>query len=205
MRRRSLLLLPLLALLAGCGGVGASGDRFVDAPSGEVASFATSPDGRLRVPLRRGLTWAKEPSVDGSLLRVRADEGPTYVVAAVVEASGQTSLRACAELHRARMLAAASAKGIDMTPPRLVEEAHRGVTVPRVSYAVALEAAAGVRPASLMSSWTYLLDAPRCLAIGVSTVVRAKADDPAAPDPDDLSRLEAVYEVLADGVSIASP
>jgi hypothetical protein len=191
---------------AGCAGAPSRGtDRFVDAPTGEVAAWAASPDGRLRVPLRRGLAWTKEASNDGSLVRERADEGPTYVVASSFPAAAPATLRACAEAHGARVLAAASSRGIEMTTPRLIEEAHRGATVPRVSYAVALEAAGGARPASLMSSWTYVLDGASCYAVGVTTVVRAKADDAKLPDPGDLERLERVYAVLADGVVVASP
>ncbi len=195
-----------LTCAAGCTGARpTTNDRFVDAPTGEVAAWATSPDGRLRVPLRRGLAWNKEPTDDGSLLKARADEGPTYVVATTFEAPPPVTLRACAEAHGARMLAAAASRGVEMTTPRLIEEAHRAAMVPRVSYAVALEAAAGARPASLMSSWTYALDGTRCYAIGVTTLVHAKADDARLPDPDDLQRLERVYAVVADGVAVAPP
>lgn len=211
--RAGLAIAALALALGACAGGGASGarDRFVDGQSGEVSEWASSADGRLRVPLRRGLAWTKEAPDDGSAIKLRAEPGPTYVVAARVElasAEGERAtptLRACAEAHRARMLAAASARGVPMTPPRLAFEAHRGTTVPRVSYAVRLEAADGARPASLMSSWTYALDGATCFGVGVTTVVRAKQDDPGAPDPEDLQRLEAVYALIADGLAIGNP
>jgi hypothetical protein len=205
-RARALVIVAAASVGVGCAGARPSTtDRFVDAPTGEVATWVTSPDGKLRVPLRRGLAWTKEATNDGSLLKERADDGPTYVVASSFPAAAPATLRACAEAHGARVLAAATSRGIEMTTPRLIEEAHRGATIPRVSYAVALEAAGGARPASLMSSWTYVLGGGQCYAVGVTTVVRAKAGDAKLPDPDDLERLERVYAVLADGVVVASP
>jgi hypothetical protein len=198
---------PVLA----CGGAHgpSSADRFVDAQTGEVAQWAASPDGRVRAPLRSGLSWTKETPDDGSLFKARAEQGPTYVVASRIDlpsdAGSSPTLRACAEVHRARLLAAATARGVPMTPPRIVEERHRGASVPRVSYAVRLEAAEGARPASLMSSWTYALDGATCYGAGVTTIVRARQDDPGAPDPEDLQRLEAVYALVADGLAIGSP
>jgi hypothetical protein len=67
-------------------------------------------------------------------------------------------------------------------------------------YAVPLEAAPGQPPASTFSSWGYLLDGGRCLGLGVTTIVKGKAGDPEQPDPDDLRRLERVYELMMDGV-----
>jgi hypothetical protein len=188
--------------LGACTASHPSTDRFVAAP-GEVGAWATTDDGRVRVPLRRGLTWSKDATDDGTL-KMRAEEGPTYLVVATVDRKPDLTLRSCAEAHRIRVLAAANARGVEMTPPRLVDESHRGTSVPRVSYAVPLEAAKGERPASLMSSWTYALDGDRCLAIGVTTIVHASAADPNAPDPEDLQRLEGVYEVAADGVEVGA-
>jgi hypothetical protein len=56
-----------------------------------------------------------------------------------------------------------------------------------------------------MSSWTYALDGATCYGAGVTTIVRARQDDPGAPDPEDLQRLEAVYALVADGLAIGSP
>jgi hypothetical protein len=97
--------------------------------------------------------------------------------------------------------AAAVAGGVVMTPPEVSTEQRHGAKVPRLHYAVPLEAAAGARAASAMTAWTYVIDGDkRCVGIGVTTVVRASEKDPAAPDAEDLQRLERVFSAVADDV-----
>ena len=194
--------LVLVAACASCaGGKGANGapDRFVDAKTSD-AGWARTSDERLRIPLPDGLTWERRPDT-GSLLDLRAKEGPTFIVVAeIADAPTPIETASCAERHRTEVYAAASSKGIAMTLPQISFEVRRGEKMPRMSYAVPLEPAADARPASTLSLWTYVVDGARCVGVGVTTVVRGRVDKPDEPEQEDLDRLERVYDRVADGV-----
>ncbi len=192
--------LALLALVA-CSPKN-KGDTFV-VGGAEIARWEETVDGKVRVPLVSGLAWDAATSPPGTLLRVTAREGPTVVL--VTEVQGTPSppaLMSCATTHAQRVVLAASKASMVMTSPVIDEEQHRGMVVPHVHYAVGLEAKGDGVPASLMSSWTYVLADGRCVALGVTAVVRAKKGDEGAPDPEDLHRLHRVYSVLADGTRV---
>lgn len=191
-------------LLLACTGAKPNGDTFVDGGS-EIASYAVSADGRVKVPLAAGIAWGT-PIVgkDATLIRVRADAGPTFVIAAVVDdAPKPLNLMTCAKAHGDRIAKAVSDAKVFASPPMLSEEKRKGEVVPRLHYVVPLQAAPGVRGAATMSWWTYFLDASRCVAIGVTAVVHEKQDDPTAPDPEDMHRLERVFSLVMDGTAIA--
>jgi hypothetical protein len=69
-------------------------------------------------------------------------------------------------------------------------------------YAVGLVANAGAPPASSMSAWGYFVDGKRCLALGVTTIVKAKSGTTDKPDPEDLQRMERVFGVAMDGAKL---
>lgn len=196
-------LLPFLcgvALIA-CGN--GRGDQFID-KGGNAPTWAETPDHRVRFPLVPGLTWERVAPSKDSLLKLRASLGPTFVVVIAVEdAPKPIEPGTCAEAHRARVAAAAIMGGVKMTEPAVSEEVRHGTKVPRLHYAVALEAkGSDTPPASAMSAWTYLADHERCVAIGVTTVVKANASKPSEPDPEDLQRLERVYGAIADDAKV---
>lgn len=188
------------ALTVGCAGCPRANDAFV-AGGSEVARWETTSDKSLRVPLPAGLTWDPAQATPGTLLRVGAKEGPTVVIVALVEdAPEPVALGTCAATH-AKEIAVVAAKGsISITNPVVDDDVHRGQHVPRVHYAAPLDSKDG-RPASLMSSWTYRIVAGRCLALGVSAVVRSKVDDTGAPDPEDMHRFERVFATIAEGAT----
>ena len=196
-----LLSLGFLALLlVGCGNGNSRTDKFV--AGGAEVTWAETPDHHVRFPLVTGLTWETSPPTKDVLLKVRAQEGPTFVVVASIDdAPKPVALETCAERHRLRVSAAAVAGGVMMTPPEVSMEQRHGAKVPRLHYAVPLEAHAGARVASTMTAWTYVIDGNgRCVGIGVTTVVRASEKDSAAPDSEDLQRLERVFSAVADDV-----
>jgi len=189
--------LALLLLLGGCS---PPKDTFVGGV-GEIARWEETSDGHVRIPLVAGLAWDPPQPAAGALLRVAAREGPTVVLVTVVpDAPTPRALGTCAAAHASRIAVAASKGGVAMTSPVVDDDIRKGKHVPRVHYAVPLDVKDGARPASLMSSWTYVLVGDRCLALGVSAVVRAKIDDAGAPDPEDLHRLERVFSAIAEGV-----
>lgn len=188
----------LLLVAFACAGCPRPNDAFV-AGAGEIARWEVTSDKSLRVPLPAGLTWDPAQATPGTLLRVAAKEGPTVVIVAVVEEAPEPlALGTCAAAHAQKIAVVAAKSGITITSPVVDDDVHHGVHVPRVHYAAPLDSKDG-RPASLMSSWTYRLADKRCLALGVSTVVRSKLDDTGAPDPDDLHRLDRVFSMLAEG------
>ncbi len=189
--------LPLLLLLFGCS---PPKDTFVGGV-GEIARWEETSDGHVRIPLVAGLAWDPPQAAPGTLLKVAAREGPTVVIVTdVPDAPSPRALGTCAGAHASRIAVAASKGGIAMTAPTVDDDVRKGKHVPRVHYAVALDAKDAARPASLMSSWTYVLVGDRCVALGVSAVVRSKVDDTGSPDPEDLHRLERVFSAIAEGV-----
>lgn len=177
------------------------GDTFVAANggSGEVGKWATTSDGRVRVPLAAGLAWETRPSA-ASLLEAGAPQGPTFLVVAVIPSAPTPLARVtCAEAHRKQLMVAFAQKGIAMTTPEISMEPHKGETVPRLHYAVPLEASGNAKPASTLSSWGYVIDGDRCVGVGVTTIVHAKDGSDATPDPEDMQRLERVFGLAIDG------
>jgi hypothetical protein len=143
-------------LVLGCTGSKGKEDTFVGGPGSEIASYAVSADGRLKVPLAAGLSWGA-PAVgkDTTLLRVRAEAGPTFIIAAVVDdAPKPLALPTCAKAHGDRIAAAMSAANVFTSPPMLSDETRKGEKVPRLHYVVPLQAAPGVRGAATISWWT---------------------------------------------------
>ncbi|MEO7092125.1 MAG: hypothetical protein ABI175_02665 [Polyangiales bacterium] len=206
MKHAHALLVTVLGLAAatifGC--PSSNGDRFVPASggSGAIARWATTSDGRVRVPLAAGLAWETRPSAD-MLLQAGAPEGPTFVIVAIIPAAPSPVARGtCAEAHRKQLMIAFAQKGIAMTSPEITMEPHKGEQMPRLHYAVPLEAAADATPASTLSSWGYLVDGERCLGIGVTTIVHAKAGTDDTPDPEDMQRLEHVFGLAIDGAEL---
>jgi hypothetical protein len=199
---------PLLALaLVATGALGCpstTADKFVatGGGSGAVGQWATTSDGRMKVPLAAGLAWETRPSA-GELLRAGAPQGPTFVIVAVIGgAPSPIESTACARTHRTQLMLAFAQKGIAATTPEISMEAHKGAQVPRLHYAVPLEATSGAKPASTLSSWGYLVDGDRCLGIGVTTIVRAKDGTTDVPDPEDMQRLELVFGLAMDGAEL---
>lgn len=183
----------------------ANGDKFVEAPNGanEIAQWVATPDGRLKVPLVRGLAWQSNGGAS-SLVSMRAPEGPTFLEVTSVDDVEQPFDRlGCASAHRRMIMIALAAKGIESTPPEIAIERRNGEVSPRLHYAVALVASAGAPPASSLSAWGYFIDGKRCIALGVTTVVRAKSGTTDQPEPEDLQRLERVFGVAMDGAVLA--
>ncbi|GAC1362171.1 MAG: hypothetical protein NVSMB47_14330 [Polyangiales bacterium] len=194
----------LVALVvAGCSPT--HGDRFVETggATSEVLRFATTTDGRWKVPLVRGLSWEETPS--GSLLSVRAAEGPTYLVVAHVDGvPPPVDRQRCAQTHRQQLVVAFAVKGIATTEPEITVDQRRGEPSPRLHYAVPLQTLTGAA-ASTFSWWGYVLDGDRCLGVSVTTIVHGKKGDPEQPDLEDLVRLDRVYGVAMDGIARAKP
>lgn len=172
----------------------------------DVARWETSRDGHVHVPLANGLSW--EPSTSPppeDLIKVGAPQGPTFVVAVVIDGAPTPIAReSCAAAHRDRIIVALASKGIAFTTPQLTGEMRNGERVPRLDYAVPLQASEGVPPASLLSAWSYFVDRDRCIGVNATTMVHGKKDAPETPDPDDLQRLERVFDVVAEGTKITS-
>jgi hypothetical protein len=200
--------LSLVAFVVGAGAVlgcpSTNGDKFVPTNGGNtgVGKWATTSDGRVKVPLASGLAWETRPSAV-SLLEAGAPQGPTFVVVAVIPGAPQPLARGtCAETHRKQLMVAFAQKGIVMTTPEITMEPHKGEPMPRLHYAVPLEANGDAKPASTLSSWGYLVDGDRCVGIGVTTIVHAKDGTPDTPDPEDMQRLEHVFELAIDGAEL---
>jgi hypothetical protein len=196
--------LACLWLLA-CTGSKGKDDTFVNGGS-EIASYAVSSDGHVKIPLAAGLSWG-QPALgkDTTLIRVRAEAGPTFVIAAVVDdAPKPLTLATCAKAHGDRIAKAMSDAKVFVSPPMISEEKRKGESVPRLHYVVPLQAAPGVRGAATISWWTYFLDSSRCIAIGVTSVIHEKHDDPNSPDPEDMHRLERVFSLVMDATTIAN-
>lgn len=197
-------LVTCFAVLA-CTSSKGKGDTFVGGGTSEIASYAVTADGRVKVPLAAGLAWgAPTFGKDTTLLRVRSEAGPTFIVAALVDdAPKPLALGTCAKSHGDRIARAMSAANVFVSPPMLSDETRKGEKVPRLHYVVPLQAAPGVPGAATISWWTYFLDGARCIAIGVTSVVHEKSDDPTTPDPEDMHRLERVFSLVLDGTTIA--
>ena len=192
----------VVALLVGCTGGKGKGDTFV-AGGGEIASWAVTADGRVKVPLAAGVSWGP-PATSGesTLLRVRGEPGPMFVVVARVDdAPKPLALQTCAKAHGDRIAAAMSAANVFTSPPMLSDELRKGEKVPRLHYVVPLQSAPGTRGAATISWWTYFLDNDRCVAVGVTSLVREKEGDASAPDPEDMSRMERVFALVMDATT----
>lgn len=200
------LLLPLL--FVACTGAKPKGNDTFVTGGAEVASWAPTADGRLKVPLANGIGWgtpatAKNAS-ESTLLKVRGEAGPMFVVVARIDdAPKPLALGTCAAAHADRIAKAVSSANVFTSPPTVSEELRKGTRVPRVHYVVPLTAAAGVRGAATITWWTYFLDQDRCLGVGVTAVVHEKADDPKTPDPEDMQRLERVFSLVLEGTVVA--
>ena len=204
MKRAVLTFVASFAALAAIGCPSTGGDTFLAANggSGEVGRWATTTDGRVRVPLAAGMAWETRPS-NASLLEAGAPQGPTFVVVAVIPSAPTPLARTtCAEAHRKQLMIAFAQKGIAMTTPEISLEPHKGEQIPRLHYAVPLEASGNAKPASTLSSWGYLIDGDRCVGIGVTTIVHAKDGTDATPDPEDMQRLEHVFGLAIDGAQL---
>ncbi len=191
------------AIALGCASGRGKGDTFV-AGGTEISGYAVTADGRVKVPLAAGLAWAT-PTVgkDTILLRIRSDNGPTFVIVAVVDGAPKPlALNSCAKAHGDAMAKAISAAGVFTSPPMISEDTRRGEKVPRLHYVVPLHAAEGVRGAATLSWWTYYLDGSRCVAVGVTSVVHEKVDDPNTPDPEDMHRMERVFSLVAEATTV---
>ncbi|MGZ3420928.1 MAG: hypothetical protein ACXVEF_29505 [Polyangiales bacterium] len=192
--------LPAIGVLLGlcaCPGAKGPADTFV-AGTAEVTFVPTS-DNALKIPLAAGVKWEAPITTKDTLLKVRGEPGPTFVVATDISyAPKPVALATCADAHRGLVEAALSKGGVLSTRPVVSDEVRGGVRVPRMHYAVPLEANGTSRPASTLSSWTYFLVGTRCIAVGVTTVVKSKPDDPNHPDPEDLNRLDRVFGEIAE-------
>jgi hypothetical protein len=187
--------------LMGCPSPKGPADTFV-AGSNEP-TFAPTSDGSMKIALAAGVKWEAQTASKDTLLKVRGEPGPTFVIAIdVAYAPKPVALASCAEAHRALVEAAMTKGGVVSSRPVVSDEVHAGAHVPRMHYAVPLEANGSSRPAATMSSWTYFLvtreGAPRCIAVGVTTVVKSKPDDLDHPDPEDLTRLDRVFGEIAE-------
>ena len=198
----------LAALLVACTGNKGKGDTFVEGGS-DVSGWAVTADGRVKVPLASGMGWgapalAKSES-ESTLLKVRADAGPTFIVVARVDdAPKPRALATCAVEHAERIAKAVSSANVFASPPTVSEELRRGERVPRVHYVAPLEAAPGARGAATITWWTYFLDpqGERCIGVGVTALVHEKEGDAKTPDPEEMHRLERVFTLVSDGTVI---
>jgi len=193
-------------LLVGCTGSKGNGDTFIAGGSG-IAAWATTADGRFKVPLAEGIGWGApvfgKDATDSTLLKVRGDTGPTFIVVARIDdAPKPLALETCAVAHAHRIAKAVSSANVFASPPTVSDERRKGERVPRVHYIVPLASNPGVRGAATMSWWTYFLDHERCVAVGVTALVREKEGDPKTPDPDDMHRLERVFSLVLDGTVV---
>jgi len=190
-------------LLACTGGKG-KGDTFV-AGGSEISGWAVTTDARVKVPLAAGISWGT-PATSGetTMLKVRGEPGPTFIVVARVDdAPKPLGLQTCAKAHGDRIASAMSAANVFTSPPMLSDEIRKGEKVPRLHYVVPLQAAPGERGAATLSWWTYFIDGDRCVAVGVTSLVREKQGDPNTPDAEDMLRMERVFALVADGTTIA--
>lgn len=197
-------LLCAAAIALGCTSGRGKGDTFV-AGGSEISGYAVTADGRVKVPLAAGLAWgAPTTGKDTILLRVRSENGPTFLIVAVVDdAPKPLALDSCAKAHGDAMAKAISAAGVFTSPPMISEDTRKGEKVPRLHYVVPLQAAAGVRGAATLSWWTYYVDGARCIAVGVTSVVHEKSDDPNTPDPEDMHRMERVFSLVAEATTVS--
>lgn len=191
----------LCVALVGCPSPKGPADTFV-AGSNEP-TFVTTSDGSLKIALAAGVKWEAPATSKDTLLKVRGEPGPTFVLAIdIAYAPKPIALASCAEAHRSLVEAAMAKGGVVSSRPMVSDEVHGGAHVPRMHYAVPLEANGASRPAATMSSWTYFVvareGAPRCIGVGVTTVVKSKPDDLDHPDPEDLTRLDRVFGEIAE-------
>jgi hypothetical protein len=200
--------LSLLLVAPACAASKGNGDTFI-AGGSDIVAWATTSDGRVKVPLANGVGWgtptlAKNAS-ESTLLKVRGDLGPTFVVIARVDdAPKPLSLGTCAAAHADRIAKAVASASLFTSPPTVSEERRHGELVPRVHYVVPLTAATGVRGAATITWWSYFLDKERCVGVGVTSVIHEKADDPKTPDPEDMHRLERVFSLVLEGTVVGS-
>lgn len=193
-----------IALLPACTGSKGKGDTFV-AGGSEIAGWAVTADGRVKVPLAAGIVWGTPATgAESTMLKVRGEQGPIFVVVARVdEAPKPIALPTCAKAHGDKIAAAMSSANVFTSPPMLSDDVRKGEKVPRLHYVVPLQAAEGVPGAATMSWWTYFIDGDRCVAVGVTSVVHEKKGDPNNPDPEDLNRMERVFSLVSDSTAIA--
>jgi hypothetical protein len=83
------------------------------------------------------------------------------------------------------------------------DETRHGEKVPRLHYVVPLQAASGTKGAATISWWTYFVDSDRCVAVGVTSLVKEKDGDPNSPDPEDMHRMERVFSLVLDATSVS--
>jgi hypothetical protein len=193
-----------VALLA-CTGNKGNGDTFVKGGS-EIAGWAVTSDGRVKVPLAAGVGWGTPvTSGESTMLKVRGEAGPTFIVVARVdEAPKPLGLQTCAKAHGDKIASAMSAAKVFTSPPMISDEPRHGEKVPRLHYVVPLQAAGGAKGAATISWWTYFLDNDRCIAVGVTSLVKEKDGDSNSPDPEDMHRLERVFSLVMDATSVTS-
>jgi hypothetical protein len=191
----------LCVALVGCPSAKGPADTFVAGTS--EPTWAETSDGSMKIALAAGVKWETQAASKDTLLKVRGEPGPTFVMAIeIAYAPKPLALASCAEAHRGLVEAAMAKGGVVSSRPVVSDEVHAGAHVPRMHYAVPLEANGASRPAATMSSWTYFLvtreGAARCVAVGVTTVVKSKPDDVDHPDPEDLTRLDRVFGELVE-------
>ncbi len=193
------------ALLTACSGGKGKGDTFV-AGGSEIAGWAVTADGRVKVPLAAGISWGTPAtSAESTMLKVRGETGPTFIIVARVdEAPKPLSLMTCAKAHGDKIASAMSAAKVFTSPPMLSDEVRKGEKVPRLHYVVPLQASPGVRGAATISWWTYFVDGDRCVAVGVTSLVHEKDGDPNSPDPEDMHRMERVFSLVSDATTIVA-
>lgn len=197
---------PLLAcvVLVGCGNGNGVGDKFIEGGP-DTPTWVETPDHRVRIPLVKGLAWEKTAPSKDSLLTMRAKEGPTVVVIREIDAPKPIALTTCAEAHRTRIATAAIVGGTKMTDPTVREELRHGTKIPRLDYAVPLDPKSpDVPPASLLTSWTYVVDAGGCIGVQVTTLVQAQPKKPTEPDPEDIQRFDRVFGAIAEGTTVGT-
>lgn len=187
----------------GCASGNGKSDTFV-AGGSEISGYAVTADGHVKLALPAGLAWgAPATGKDTTLLKVRSDSGPTFLIVALVDdAPKPLALNSCAKAHGDRIAQAISAAHVFTSPPMISEDSRKGEKVPRLHYVVPLQAAPGVRGAATLSWWTYYVAGPRCIAVGVTSVVHEKADDPNTPDPEDMHRMERVFNLVSEATTV---
>jgi len=195
----------LAVLLLACAGNKGNGDTFVKG-GGDIAGWAVTADGRVKVPLAAGIAWGTPATgSESTMLKVRGEAGPTFIVVARVDdAPKPLALQTCAKAHGDRIAAAMSAAKVFTSPPMLSDETRKGEKVPRLHYVVPLQAAPGVRGAATLSWWTYFIDGDRCVAVGITSVVHEKEGDPNSPDPEDIHRMERVFGLVSEATTVSS-
>ena len=197
--------LALAVALLDCTCNKGNGDTFVKG-GGEVAGWAVTSDGRVKVPLAAGISWGTPvTSGESTMLKVRGEAGPTFIVVARVdEAPKPLALPSCAKAHGDKIASAMSAANVFTSPPMISDEPRHGEKVPRLHYVVPLQASGGAKTAATMSWWTYFIDGDRCLAVGVTSLVKEKDGDPNSPDPEDMNRMERVFSLVLEATSVSS-